>query len=785
MMKKIFLIAICILFVNFIYAVPVNDSIHVNVQAVDTNGDIVTGDFKFEFNISIADDCNNPIYTNYSTQTTDAQGIISYYLENTNLNYSEQYWLCVYRTGILQSNEKIARVPYAFRARNITISGIEADSNLNIINYNMTTVGTGFFSWLGDLVTRITTLFVQDIDFNGKINGSGAINTTNNITADTFFGNWNSSKLFLKNTTKNIQELYNATASMIANLSISQSGVGGMNYANLAFTNQSNNFAGTWTNLSNVLNVTGSIFIEGDINISNWIANISRNWTAFANTYTDGRITAVNVTAQQGLTINTTANLGNLYNATASMIANLSISQLVSGGGDFSFTDFHSSFILNSSIINNTKNIQNLYNATASMIANLSITRGQNMTTLSCSNITGAVSNLCTITSSGGGVNYFDQQLNTTANVSFNNLTVSKNLTANTGFFSRLILGIIDISTWATNISLNYSQLTFTNWNTTWDNRWFFSMISTNVTLVNNSALHIGEQNRTKISCKNITQDDGTDADFCTDATGAGGDSKTNASTITCSGTDKISAYDNSTGIFTCTADETGSGSSSVPPWKISQEFLSYSTTLSYDPFLGAAISSGTGVAIAGNASHPGIIALRDSTTANGGFRVMTDVAAFRIAGNESARFIFQHATARTNVRYRMGFMDSITAAEPTDGCWIDVNTTAANTLKGMCKNNAGPTSTGSTYTIASNIWYIGEVVVNSEATSVAFSLYNYASGAQLWTSSVTSNIPTAGGRETGFGVLVSQNTTDAAANIMQMDYMELKINRTELTNLR
>ncbi len=64
---------------------------------------------------------------------------------------------------------------------------IHGDSANVTITGNVT-ASSGFFSWLGSLLNRITTLFVQDIDFSGMINGSGAINTTGNITADYFFG---------------------------------------------------------------------------------------------------------------------------------------------------------------------------------------------------------------------------------------------------------------------------------------------------------------------------------------------------------------------------------------------------------------------------------------------------------------------------------------------------------------------------------------------------------------------------------------------------------------------
>ncbi|MBU0760253.1 MAG: hypothetical protein KJ858_01015, partial [Nanoarchaeota archaeon] len=71
--------------------------------------------------------------------------------------------------------------------------------SLNLTNYalknqsetfegNITTSQTGFFGWLGSLTSRITKIFVQDIDFNGTINGSGNINITGNVSAGYFMG---------------------------------------------------------------------------------------------------------------------------------------------------------------------------------------------------------------------------------------------------------------------------------------------------------------------------------------------------------------------------------------------------------------------------------------------------------------------------------------------------------------------------------------------------------------------------------------------------------------------
>lgn len=48
---------------------------------------------------------------------------------------------------------------------------------------NITTSQTGFFGWLGSVLSRITKIFVQDIDASGNINATG------NVTASYFIGN--------------------------------------------------------------------------------------------------------------------------------------------------------------------------------------------------------------------------------------------------------------------------------------------------------------------------------------------------------------------------------------------------------------------------------------------------------------------------------------------------------------------------------------------------------------------------------------------------------------------
>jgi len=83
---------------------------------------------------------------------------------------------------------------------NITVNNIIARSGGEVaIDGNVSTVGTGFFGWLGSLVSRITGLFVTDIDFDGTISSDsgnlnisasdGNIDTSGNVTADYLIGN--------------------------------------------------------------------------------------------------------------------------------------------------------------------------------------------------------------------------------------------------------------------------------------------------------------------------------------------------------------------------------------------------------------------------------------------------------------------------------------------------------------------------------------------------------------------------------------------------------------------
>ena len=176
--RVVLVIILSFFIANFISAAAIEDNLHLNIQTTNSSGGIISGTFNFIFSISTSSDCSNVVYTNSASLTSDSRGIISYYLTNTGLNYSDQYWLCYYRDGVLISSSKIARSPYSFSSRNITLSGTSIDTNLNTGGYNITTLGgwlNGGVSILGgDIFAR--TLFVYNISSlninNLNMNGS-------------------------------------------------------------------------------------------------------------------------------------------------------------------------------------------------------------------------------------------------------------------------------------------------------------------------------------------------------------------------------------------------------------------------------------------------------------------------------------------------------------------------------------------------------------------------------------------------------------------------------------
>jgi hypothetical protein len=133
MQNRFFLIFGMFLFAlsPLVFSIAPLDELHLNIQTTDVSGNVETGTYLFTFNISTALDCSEIVYSKVDTLTTDARGVISYYLEDVNLTFEEQHWLCYYRDGELKSAFKMVKIPRAFSTDEIGFGLITGYTSLS------------------------------------------------------------------------------------------------------------------------------------------------------------------------------------------------------------------------------------------------------------------------------------------------------------------------------------------------------------------------------------------------------------------------------------------------------------------------------------------------------------------------------------------------------------------------------------------------------------------------------------------------------------------------------
>ena len=128
---------------------------------------------------------------------------------------------------------------------------------------------------------------------------------------------------------------------------------------------------------------------------------------------------------------------------------------------------------------------------------------------------------------------------------------------------------------------------------------------------------------------------------------------------------------------------------------------------------------------------------------------------------------------ATNTYTFRAGFIDSITA-ESTDGAFFRyAHGTNSGRFQAVTRNNGVETATDTGITVAANTWYNFEITVNAAGNSVEFKI----NGSVVATN--TANIPTASGRETGYGVMALRSVGTAAFNCYDCDFIEVKYDFT------
>jgi hypothetical protein len=185
-------------------------------------------------------------------------------------------------------------------------------------------------------------------------------------------------------------------------------------------------------------------------------------------------------------------------------------------------------------------------------------------------------------------------------------------------------------------------------------------------------------------------------------------------------------------------------------------------------PFLQAAISSGTNSTAVPTANIPSWaphgVFLRSSTTANGGYRYSTGALTADYFGGASHKFrakLLWRFT--TNVTVRIGYLDTTTSADATDGAYFEIIGTACGA---KTANNAVRTP-GSLIALVVDRVYTFDIDVNAAGTNVRFRIYENLNQTPIYDEQIVTNIPVTAARAFGAGVIATESTTTATDMIV------------------
>ena len=133
--------AVVILFlVGGVFAIPQTFSVH---GKLSNSSGVLEGTYEMNFSIYEAYSGGTALWNSLRNVTTDSDGIYDVVLAGVDLNFSGQYYLGVKVESDAEMTPRInlSSSPYAFRAENVSVAGVEFTSNVDFGAYNVT-VGT-------------------------------------------------------------------------------------------------------------------------------------------------------------------------------------------------------------------------------------------------------------------------------------------------------------------------------------------------------------------------------------------------------------------------------------------------------------------------------------------------------------------------------------------------------------------------------------------------------------------------------------------------------------------
>lgn len=210
-----------------------------------------------------------------------------------------------------------------------------------------------------------------------------------------------------------------------------------------------------------------------------------------------------------------------------------------------------------------------------------------------------------------------------------------------------------------------------------------------------------------------------------------------------------------------------GGGGSALGLWDYWEEcWFGSNNVASPQYWVGTAISSGTNTTAVPTTAMAGYnrngVFLRSSTTANGGFRYQTSSVTADYFGVISHKFrcAFRWLTPFFNTMVRIGYHDTTTSADATDGAYFEIN---AGLCTAKTANNNTRTTNATDITLSINVDYTFDIEVNAAGTEVRFRIYSGTNETPIFDVTNTTNIPTTSARGFGSGIVATESTTTAS----------------------
>lgn len=218
-------------------------------------------------------------------------------------------------------------------------------------------------------------------------------------------------------------------------------------------------------------------------------------------------------------------------------------------------------------------------------------------------------------------------------------------------------------------------------------------------------------------------------------------------------------------------------------------EFMNAPTTTANNDTL-VLTNSGTGAGttqVTNNLAdnRPGIVRAATGTTATGRTALSSNGGFLSFGGGtwifETAINITTLSTSTERYQLPLGFIDTVTAANQVDGAYLlydegGVSTGSAASANWQCVTTS---NSARTFTTTSTAVATGWVTLRIEMNAAGNSVEMFVNGSSVCTH--TTNIPTAAGRETGFGYLMIKSV-GTTSRTMDVDYV---MAQSEFTSAR